>query len=107
MLSRSCSILTRGHVAKNAITYVTSGYILKIETIIPEHIDHGGIGDKRKVYDEKKKKTKKIIRITIYIGNKRYVEEKEVDENIEVTQNNVDIKLRENNKPIITFKGII
>lgn len=102
MISRSLSILTKGHVAKNALTYVTSGYILKIETIIPVIYNNGGSEKKKK-----HKKNKKIIKISVYISGKVYTKTKEVNEDIVITEKNVKIIIKENKAPIIKIKNII
>lgn len=110
MISRSLTILTRGRVAKNAVTYITSGYIFLIEEFPPSTnygynggVDFGG----RKPKEEQNKKRKKIVRVTVYISNNRYVEEKEVDEDLKISAGDVSIELNEITKrPIIRIKGI-
>jgi len=90
MLSRSCSILTRGRIAKNAITYITSGYVLLIEEIYPPIINpnQGGKSGYKK-QDEYKKKT---IRITLFVNNEKYTQIKSINKDIKVTKDNVLIE---------------
>jgi len=99
MLSRSCSILTRGHIAKNAVTYITSGYILVIEeTPIPTRIiDHGGKSR------ESSEKEKKKIRITLYINNEKYIKEKIVNKDVKILMENISIEWKDD-KPRIILK---
>ena len=96
MLSRSLTILTRGHVAKNAVTYITSGYILLIE-----EINYGGRSGRRSsdVYEKEKKK----IRITLYINNEKYVKEKIVDADVKILTENISIEWKDS-RPVIILK---
>ena len=94
MLSRSCSILTRGHIAKNAITYITSGFILFIEEIPSSSFpNQGGRGGRK---DEKYKDDRKWIKIILYINNEKYVQTKLVNKDIKITKNNVLIEWKDN-----------
>jgi hypothetical protein len=98
MLSRSSTILTRGHIAKNAVSYITSGYILIVEEIpIPVVIDHGGRSR------ESSEKEKKKIRITLYINNEKYVKEKIVDKDVKILMENISIEWKDD-KPRIILK---
>ena len=92
------NIATKGILSGDAKVLAVKGYILGIAVqVIPIYHPEGGVdltyGAPKYA---KKHKKKKVIRVTVFYAGEKYIEEKLVDEETEVTTKDIKVDLTEN-----------
>jgi len=101
------NIATKGILSGDAKVLAVKGYILGIAVqVIPIYHPEGGVdltyGAPKYA---KKRKKKKVIRVTVIYQGKKYVKERLVDDTVKVNTDDVEINLS-GKTPKITIRNI-
>lgn len=99
-------ITTGGVVGRPlSVTISTHGYIyqIAIEEIPIEDVRSGGGPPAEAGESLKKRKKRKLIKVTLTYKNKQFVKTKEVNDDVKVTQKNVKVKWGKDDTPKITI----
>jgi hypothetical protein len=103
----SLAIATRGRIAssiKRTLTAATLGLILLVGNPTPSNpnINFGGKPAKTDIYNKKKANEKQLLKLSITIDHVKYIEEKEVADNIRVTANNLTTSIDNSKNPRVS-----